>query len=71
MYYALGNVTGSVASDPTGIADPTTLGGGLAFGNGAGSTAAFHNAADGLGTPGQALATATFAFRGVCLPAAK
>lgn len=40
VYYALGNVTGSVAADPTGIADPSTLGGGLTLGSGTGSTVA-------------------------------
>jgi len=41
FYYALGNVTGSIAADPSGYADPTTLGGGLVLGTGPGSTAAF------------------------------
>jgi hypothetical protein len=41
FYYALGNVTGSVASDPTGTADPSTLGGGLILATGPGSTGGF------------------------------
>lgn len=41
FYYALGNVTGSVAADPSGIWDPAQLGGGLALATGANSTAAF------------------------------
>ncbi len=39
----VGNVTGSVASDPTGSADPTMLGGGLALGTGNGSTAGIND----------------------------
>jgi hypothetical protein len=35
FYYALGDVTASVAVDPTGFADPSTLGGGLGFATGA------------------------------------
>jgi hypothetical protein len=35
FYYALGDVTGSIMNDPTGMADPSTLGGGLVFGSGA------------------------------------
>jgi PEP-CTERM motif len=38
IYWALGDVTGSVGNDGTGIADPSTLGGGLQLGTGAGST---------------------------------
>jgi hypothetical protein len=43
FYYALGDVTGSVASDPGGVSDPSTLGGGLTFATGApGDTTAFN-----------------------------
>jgi hypothetical protein len=31
IYYALGDVTGSITPDPSGMADPATLGGGLQF----------------------------------------
>jgi len=34
FYYHLGDVTGSVGSDPSGIADPASLGGGLVFATG-------------------------------------
>lgn len=34
FYYALGDVTASVASDPSGVSDPSTLGGGLTFATG-------------------------------------
>ncbi len=34
FYWALGNVTGSITPDPTGIFDPTTLGGGLVLATG-------------------------------------
>lgn len=47
LYYALGNVTGSVSSDPTGTADPSTLGGGLAFLSGnPGDTTTFNESSD-------------------------
>ncbi|MFZ0825785.1 MAG: PEP-CTERM sorting domain-containing protein [Verrucomicrobiia bacterium] len=62
LYYALGNVTGSVSTDPTGIADPTTLGGGLVLGTGVGSTAAFYTSA--FNTPGEAMAGAAFTVPG-------
>jgi PEP-CTERM motif len=61
MYYALGNITGSIASDPTGIADPTTLGA-LLLATGAGSTAQFS--ASVFGTPGAAAAGAAWAVPG-------
>ena len=38
LYYAVGDVTASVAADPTGYADPSALGGGLILGSGPGST---------------------------------
>src|SRR5271169_4450696 len=34
LYYALGDVRASIAADPTGFADPSTLGGGLVLGTG-------------------------------------
>ncbi len=43
VYWALGNVKGSVSSDPTGTADPTALGGGLVLGTGNGSTAGLND----------------------------
>jgi hypothetical protein len=43
LYFAAGDVTGSVSSDPSGTADPSTLGGGLALGTGAGSTTTFFS----------------------------
>jgi len=47
LYYAAGNVTGSVGADGTGYADPSTLGGGLALGTGPNSTATFVAASTG------------------------
>lgn len=44
FYYALGDVTGSIASDPSTMADPSTLGGGLVFATGAaGDTTTIDN----------------------------
>ena len=37
LYYAPGDVTGLITSDPAGFADPSTLGGGLVPGTGPGS----------------------------------
>jgi hypothetical protein len=51
LYFALGDTRGSIMSDPTGYADPTTLGGGLALGTGLGSTAAFFTSSGN--TPGE------------------
>ena len=51
LYYALGDVTGSVAADPTGEANPVTLYGGFVLGTGPGSTAAFD--AFPFSTPGE------------------
>jgi hypothetical protein len=65
LYYAVGNVTGSIASDPTGIADPGTLGGGLALGAGAGSTAALYTSS--FNTPGQGFSGSFFAVPGTAL----
>jgi hypothetical protein len=62
LYYALGDVTGSVAADPSGFADPGSLGGGLALGTGAGSTAAFSTSTFGL--DGTALGGSFFAVPG-------
>lgn len=58
LYFAQGNVTGSVGSDPTGIADPATLGGGLLLATGPGSTAAVFTST--FGTPGQFFTPNTF-----------
>lgn len=60
IYYwnALGNFTGSTAADPTGMADPATLGSYLK-GTGAGSTAQFESTT--FGTLGTALASSAWA----------
>jgi len=58
LYFASGNVTGSVAADPTGTADPGTLGGGLALGTGAGATIALYTSS--FNTPGQYQSGAPF-----------
>jgi len=42
LYYALGDVTGSIANDPGGVGDPSTLGGGLALAFGAPGDTASH-----------------------------
>jgi hypothetical protein len=57
LYYALGNITGSVAADPTGIAIPSTLGA-LILGSGSGSTATFQTSA--FGTLGAAVAGSVY-----------
>jgi hypothetical protein len=56
MYFAAGDVTGSIFSDPTGFADPSALGGGLALATGSGSTTTFFTGA----LAGQFAATANF-----------
>lgn len=53
-----------MSADPTGIADPSTLGGGLALATGAGSTAAIAGA-DVFGEPGAYQASAALAVPGV------
>ncbi len=58
LYYAPGDVTGLITSDPAGFADPSTLGGGLVPGTGPGSTASFIPAIYGF--PGTFFATTTF-----------
>lgn len=58
IYWVAGNVVGSVSADPTGIANPATLGGGLAVGTGLGSTAALVGS--GFGYPGAYLAGNVF-----------
>jgi hypothetical protein len=62
FYYAVGNQTGVISSDPTGTALPETLGGGLALAIGSGSTAAFYTSS--FNTPGQAFASAFFSVPG-------
>lgn len=62
LYYALGDVRGSIAADPTGYADPSTLGGGLTLGTGPGSTAAFYTS--DFGTPGEFSASLGFQING-------
>ena len=56
LYYALGDVRGSIAHDFAGYADPSTLGGGLTLALGPGSTAQF----DVFGTAGEFAASQTF-----------
>jgi hypothetical protein len=51
IYWALGNVTGSIAADPSGMALISSLGGGLALATGAGSTADLFTSS--FGTPGR------------------
>jgi len=56
FYYTLGDVTGSIANDPTGFADPSTLGGGLAFANGSvGDTTTFNAVPGKFTTTGDAV----------------
>jgi PEP-CTERM motif len=43
LYFAQGDTRSSIMSDPSGYADPSTLGGGLTLGTGPGSTAAFFS----------------------------
>src|SRR5665213_1867507 len=45
LYYALGDVRGSIGIDPTGFnfGDPSTFGGGLTLATGSGSTAPFDS----------------------------
>jgi hypothetical protein len=62
FYYTLGNVTGSVASDPTQIADPSTLGGNLNLAIGTGSTALFW--VSGGVEPGEGVASSFFVVPG-------
>jgi hypothetical protein len=62
LYYALGDVTASVAADPTGEAVPDTLGGGLVLGTGPGSTAAFD--AFPFSTPGEFWTGSSFGIPG-------
>jgi hypothetical protein len=47
LYYVIGNV--AIGADPTGIAVPSTLSGGLVLGTGLGSTAQFATAGAPLG----------------------
>jgi len=60
IYWALGNITGSVSSDPSGIAIPSSLGA-LALGAGSGSTATFLTSS---GTAGEALGGSVFSIPG-------
>jgi PEP-CTERM motif len=60
LYFALGDTRSSIMADPTGVADPFTLGGGLTLGTGIGSTAAFYTST--FGTPGEFLAGAEFSI---------
>jgi hypothetical protein len=61
LYYAVGNISGSIGADASGTAIPSDLGA-LVLGSGAGSTAAFSTST--FGTDGQALSGATFTVPG-------
>jgi len=61
IYWALGNITGSVSSDPTGVAIPSSLGA-LTLGAGGGSTATFETTA--FGQAGAAVAGSVFGIPG-------
>lgn len=63
FYFVVGNAT--INSDPTGGADPTSLGGGLTLATGSGSTAAFFTSS--FGTPGEVLAGSGFAVPGTAI----
>jgi hypothetical protein len=63
LYYALGDVTGSVAADLTGSANPVTLYGGFVLGTGPGSTVAFYTST-GNTTPGEFMANQAFQVAG-------
>ena len=61
LYYALGDVTGSISSDPSTMADPSTLGGGLTFLTGSpGDTTTFNVS----GKPGYFAATSSAVISG-------
>jgi hypothetical protein len=62
LYYALGDVTRSISSDPTQRADPGTLGGGLTLATGSGSTAPFDPLF--LNTPGTVVSPTMFGVPG-------
>jgi hypothetical protein len=64
FYWVAGNVLGSIAADPTGVADPSTLGGGLAVASGGGSSATIDGGTT-FNTPGQALAGSSYTTAGV------
>lgn len=58
IYLAQGDVLNFIASDPTTVADPSVLGGGLFLGTGVGSTAAVYTSS--FNTPGQFFSANTF-----------
>jgi hypothetical protein len=62
LYYAMGDVTGSVAADPSGAADPRSLYGGFILGTGPGSTATIYYSA--FDTPGEFYANSQFQIAG-------
>jgi hypothetical protein len=62
IYWALGNVTGSIAADPSGTALISSLGGGLALATGAGSTADLFTSS--FGTPGRGFSGAFYSLPG-------
>lgn len=62
LYEVVGNVTGSVAADPSHTADPSSLGGGLTVGTGSGSTGPFFTSS--FNTAGEAKASSSFIVPG-------
>lgn len=58
LYYAQGDITGSVPVDPYGFQDPTILNAGFVLGTGTGSTAAFFTST--FNTPGQFFSSTLF-----------
>lgn len=62
LCYAMGDVTGSVAADPSGAMDPSFLYGGFVLGTGPGSTATIYSSA--CNTPGEFQADSPFLING-------
>jgi hypothetical protein len=62
LYYAMGDVTKSVAQDPIGWLDPTSLYPGFVLGTGPGSTATIYYSA--YNTPGEFIANSPFQAAG-------
>jgi len=61
FYYALGDATGLMTADPSGVGNPAILGP-LTLGTGSGSTAEFYDTSFGL--PGEAMASRPFVVPG-------
>jgi hypothetical protein len=62
LFYAMGDVTGSVAADPSGWSDPRQLYSGFMLGTGPGSTATIYYSA--FDTPGEFYANSPFQIAG-------